>query len=222
MLLLQKIDALFEQSRLQYSVLPKKDSFHTYIPIEILDSTNKFQFLLRKGSKAKILLLSGKQTVYLTDYQIIKTILSMEKKEIEWFLRQFISLYTDNGSQVKFILDEAVYTYLGIPSYPEERSILLLSDTNIELSCFCSLLNFIFAKDKCWEQMSKTPNFSKKTLCKYISIIDYCHNASAYSKAFLAELGYPVDAPQPSNNTNAQEAFAANDCVEKFDISNYM
>lgn len=218
---LQKIDEIFEASRLQYSVSSKNDDFHTYIPIEIYNDTHRFQFLIRKGKKSKILILSGKQTVYLTDYQIISTILSMGDKEIKWFLEQFVSLYVGNGAQIKLVLDGIEYAYAGIPSYPEEKEILLFSDTNIGVSYFCFLLNFIFAKDKCWEEMSNTPNFSKKTLCKYISIIDYCYNASAYSKTFLAGLGYPVDRSQPSNHISAQKAFEKNDCVEKFDISNY-
>lgn len=219
---LQKIDELFEESRLHYSISSKTDDFHTYIPIEIFNNTHRFQFLIRKGKKAKILIVSGRQKVYLTDYQIISTILSMNDKGIEWFLAQFIALYKGNGVQVNFVLGDAEFAYTGIPSYPEEKTIMLFSDTNIELTYFCFLLNFIFAKDKCWEQISNTPNFGKKTLCKYISIIDYYHNASAYSKAFLEQLGYPVNCPQPTNHINAQKAFDKTDCVEKFDISNYV
>lgn len=219
---LQKIDKLFEESRAQYSVSSQNDDFHTYIPIEIFNSTNRFQFLIRKGKKSKILIISGNQKVYLTDYQIIKTILSMEDMEIEWFLEQFISLFTGNGAQIKFILEGAEFTYEGIPSYPEEKTVMLVSDTSIDLSYFCFLLNFIFAKDMCWEELSSIPNFGKKTLCKFISIIDYCHNASEYSKLFLKELGYPLNLPQPSNHINARKAFEKNDCIEIFDISNYL
>lgn len=218
---LQKIDELFGESRLQYSISSTIDDFHTYIPIDICNDTHRFQFLIRKGKKAKLLILSGTQRVYLTDYQIIRTILSMERKEVEWFLAQFVSLYVGKGNQIRFVLGGSEFTYVGIPSYPEKKEVLLLSDTTVELSYFCFLLNFIFAKDKCWEEISSTPNFAKRTLCKYISIIDYCYNKSAYSKSFLAKLGYPVNHFQPSDHISAQKAFAKNDFVEKFDISNY-
>lgn len=219
---LQKIDDLFEESCRQYSVSSKSDEFHTYIPIEIYNSTCGFPFLIRKSKKSKLLILSGQQRVYLTDNQIIRTILSMEHQETEWFLEQFISLYTGNGAQVKFVLGETEYTYTGIPPYPEEKTITLFSDTTIELSRFCLFLNFIFAKDRCWEELGSIPNFSKKTLCKYISIIDYDCNKSAYSQAFLEKLGYPVHDHLPSDGDSAQKAFEKNDCVEIFDISNYL
>ena len=119
-------------------------------------------------------------------------------------------------------LDKTKFTYTGLPSFPEERDILLFSDTNIKRSHFCFLLNFIFAKDQCWGKMSNTPNFEKKTLCKYISIIDYYHNASTYSKVFLKGLGYPVKYAQSSNYISTQKAFKEIDCVEKFDISYYL
>lgn len=219
---LQKIDELFEASCLQFSVPLKSDNFHTYIPIEIYNDTYRFQFLIRKGKKSKILILAGQQRVYLTDDQIIRTILSMEDNETEWFLAQFISLYVGNGVQTTLELDKTKFTYTGLPSFPEERDILLFSDTNIKLSHFCFLLNFIFAKDQCWGKMSNTPNFEKKTLCKYISIIDYYHNASTYSKVFLKGLGYPVKYAQSSNYISTQKAFKEIDCVEKFDISYYL
>lgn len=69
---LQKIDELFEASCLQFSVPLKSDNFHTYIPIEIYNDTHRFQFLIRKGKKSKILILAGQQRVYLTDDQIIR------------------------------------------------------------------------------------------------------------------------------------------------------
>ena len=75
---LQKIDELFEASCLQFSVPLKSDNFHTYIPIEIYNDTHRFQFLIRKGKKSKILILAGQQRVYLTDDQIIRTILSIK------------------------------------------------------------------------------------------------------------------------------------------------
>ena len=108
---LQKIDELFEASCLQFSVPLKSDNFHTYIPIEIYNDTHRFQFLIRKGKKSKILILAGQQRVYLTDDQIIRTILSMEDNETEWFLAQFISLYVGNGVQTTLELDKTKCAY---------------------------------------------------------------------------------------------------------------
>lgn len=219
---MQKIDELFKSACLQYDVPSKSDDFHIYIPIEISDDSHSVRFVIRKGKKSKILILSGKQTVYLTDHQIICTILAMDDEVIAWFLKRFVSLYAGSGAEIKFALEGSEFLYTGIPPYPEEKRITLFSDTDIELSCFCFLLDFIFAKDVCWEKMSGSPDFSKRTLCKYIAVIDHYHNKGAYSRAFLAELGYPVDRPRPSGHISERNAFAEDDYVKKFDISNYM
>lgn len=131
---LQKIDELFEASCLQFSVPLKSDNFHTYIPIEIYNDTHRFQFLIRKGKKSKILILAGQQRVYLTDDQIIRTILSMEDNETEWFLAQFISLYVGNGVQTTLELDKTKFTYTGLPRTDIQKMLCRLA----EHSVYCS------------------------------------------------------------------------------------
>lgn len=221
MLFLEKIDEIYSASRTQYSVSAQSDDFYVYIPIEISDSKYTYPFLIRKGNKSKLLITSGKQRVYLTDNQIIHTILSMEKTEIDWFLSQFISLYKGTGVQLTFNISDAIFTCVGICSFPEDKKLLLFSDTKISYSNFCFLLSFIFSKDACWEEISRITNFSKKTLCKYISIIDYYHNSSEHSRLFLSAIGCPLNNGQFSDSVLVSKAFEKIDCVEKFDISNY-
>ena len=115
----------------------------TKSPLKSMISEGFFLFLIRKGKKSKILILAGQQRVYLTDDQIIRTILSMEDNETEWFLAQFISLYVGNGVQTTLELDKTKFTYTGLPSFPEERDILLFSDTNIKLSHFCCRITIV-------------------------------------------------------------------------------
>ena len=218
---LQKIDELYGKIRQEYSPTSVGDDFNVFFPIEISDGKNKSSFSIRKGKKAKLLVISGKQRVYLSDYQIINTILSMDREDVQWYLKQFVLLYTGIGHQIVFSLDATDYTYLGIPAFPTDKSLLLFSDTCMKHISFCHLLNFIFAKDKCWETISHISNFSKRTLCKYISVIDYVHNKSAYSKSFLEEIKYPTDACQPVSEKVMRKLFEKGDYIEKFDISNY-
>lgn len=209
------------ETRQQLSVPASNNKFCSYIPIEISDGKYSFTYIIRKEKRAKILVVSGQQRVYLSDYHVLSTILSMDAADIEWFLKQFVSLYRGEGSSIDFFLGDNKYSYTGIPAFPSFRELTLLSDTKINYSYFCFLLNFIFAKDKCWEKIEDIPDFGSTTLCKYISILNYIHKKSEYSKAFLEAIGYPIGEPQPAESIEAQKAFRGVDFLKKFDISNY-
>lgn len=219
---LTKIDELHKKTRQQLSVPASNKKFCTYIPIEISNGKYRFSYMIRKEEKSKILAISGLQRVYLSDYHVLSTILSMDATDIEWFLEQFVSLYRGKGSPINLLLAGSEFSYTGIPAFPRPQELTLLSDTKIDYSYFCFLLNFIFAKDKCWEEISGIPGFGNITLCKYISILDYIHQKSVYSKVFLETIGYPTDLPQPADSIEAQKVFRKTDCLEKFDISNYI
>lgn len=219
---LTKIDEIHEETRQQLSVQTSNKKFCTYIPIEISDGKYRFPYLIRKEEKSKILAVSGLQRVYLSDYHVLSTILSMDTTDIEWFLGQFISLYIGKGSSINFFLADDKFSYPGIPAFPELRELTLLSDTQISYSYFCFLLNFIFAKDKCWEKIRGIPDYGNITLCKYISILDYIHHKSVYSEMFLRTIGYPTGLPQPADSIEGQKAFRKTDCLKIFDISNYI
>ena len=139
---LQKIDELYGKIRQEYSPTSVGDDFNVFFPIEISDGKNKSSFSIRKGKKAKLLVISGKQRVYLSDYQIINTILSMDREDVQWYLKQFVLLYTGKGHQIVFSLDATDYTYLGIPAFPTDKSLLLFSDINIYSSRFYFLRSF--------------------------------------------------------------------------------
>lgn len=218
---LTKIDELHKKTRQQLSVPASNKKFRTYIPIEISDGKYRFSYMIHKEEKSKILAVSGLQRVYLSDYHVLSTILSMDTTDIEWFLEQFISLYIGKGSSISLFLAGDEFSYTGIPAYPEPRELTLLSDTKIDYSYFCFLLNFVFAKDKCWEEISGISGFGNITLCKYISILDFIHHKNEYSEVFLKTIGYPTGLPQPTDSIEGQKAFKKTDCLKKFDISNY-
>lgn len=224
MLFLEKIDELYGVEKQSFSITDKNKKFNIFIPIKISTSGTLVPFLVRKGNKSQLLVVSGKQKVYLSDIDIIRTILAMENDDITWFLRQFVLLYQGKGTNVKLYIQEDVFECLGIIAYPEKKELCLFSDTVIDYSVFCCLLNFVFAKDRCWEDLSGTDNFSKKTICKYIAMIDLYANDGEYSKFFLKSIGYPVDIEEQSlqEDNRIQKAFKNIKNIEKFDISKYM
>ncbi len=189
---LKRIDKLHKENRSVYGIEMSNNDFSSFINVEPVDISLTQKFIIRKQEKAKLLLVSGKQRVYLSDNDIISTILDMEKNCIDWFLNSFIKLYNDEFEVFNFKLEDKLYKGIGISYYQSQREISLFSDTKIDINDFIFILNFIFSKDKQWENDTSQENFSKRTIIKYITLIDYYSNQSERSRNYLEKIGYPI------------------------------
>ena len=221
---LKRIDDEYAANRCHFSIPGSNREFSCDIPLRITDGTVSYDYLIRKSEKSKALLLSGKQKVYLSDLQIIKTIVAMDEEETDWFIRRFVELYNCKGKPIYLELCGETYEYTGIAPYPEKKELYLLTDTIIDYSYFVFLLNFIFCKDQCWEVMGNEVGFGKTTLCKYISLIDYYKRNNKQSKSFLQRIGYPPEIPISASEEVLQQAFLQFEdinCIKQFDISKY-
>jgi hypothetical protein len=107
-------------------------------------------------------------------------------------LNSFIKLYNDEFEVFNFKLEDKLYKGIGISYYQSQREISLFSDTKIDINDFIFILNFIFSKDKQWENDTSQENFSKRTIIKYITLIDYYSNQSERSRNYLEKIGYPI------------------------------
>jgi len=215
---LNKIDEIYRTTRESFDIQKENTLFSCFIPVEPLDCGTTSQFMIKKQEKAKLLLISGKQRVYISDLQIINTILDMDKDDIEWFLKQFVALYRGIECEVRFAINGETFDGCGIEHYPGKKQVILFSDTLVEINDFIFILNFVFSKDKCWEEIIEQDGFSKSTLCKYIVLVDYYAKATPRSKDFLKAIKYPVESSHPVDNKKTKKLF---NCVEKFDIALY-
>ncbi|MGI6176246.1 MAG: hypothetical protein ACOYJC_08885 [Christensenellales bacterium] len=218
MYFLNKIDTIYKDSREKFNIPENNKIFSCFIPIEPVGCETSCAFMVKKQEKSKLMLIEGGQRVHISDLQILNTILDMDKNDIEWFLQQFILLYKGKTRQMKFKIDGDLFSGFGIGSYPTKKILHLFSDSLIDINDFVFILNFIFAKDKCWEEMNKQHDFSKRTLCKYITLIDYYAHKAPRSKSFLKAIGYPVKKENPVDNRYTKPLF---NHIEKFDISQY-
>lgn len=222
---LKRIDKLHKENRSVYGIEMSNNDFSSFINVEPVDISLTQKFIIRKQEKAKLLLVSGKQRVYLSDNDIISTILDMEKNCIDWFLNSFIKLYNDEFEVFNFKLEDKLYKGIGISYYQSQREISLFSDTKIDINDFIFILNFIFSKDKQWENDTSQENFGKRTIIKYITLIDYYSNQSERSKDYLEKIGYPICKP---NFVTASKSIPASKIknmfsdVNSFDISKYL
>jgi len=217
--LLECIDAINNEVRLENKIPQENTRFSCFIPIEVVNHRSSCNFLIKKQEKAKLLFIVGRQRIHLSDLQIIDTILSMDTDIINWFIKNFVSLYCNDLYKVQFKIDGNIYDGCGIRRFPKKKDLLLFTDSVIDVNDFIVLLNFIFSKDKIWEKMSKIDNFYKRTLCKYISLIDYYSKKSDRSKLFLENIGYPVKKRYPTDSSQIRNLFSQ---IEKFDISLYV
>lgn len=80
---LKRIDKLHKENRSVYGIETSNNDFSSFINVEPVDISLTQKFIIRKQEKAKLLLVSGKQRVYLSDNDIISTILDMEKNCID-------------------------------------------------------------------------------------------------------------------------------------------
>ena len=216
---LSTIDTIHDECKRQYSTEEISENFCSYIDIEPADKISTNKFVIKKQEKSKILIVSGKQRVYLSDYQILSTILKMDKDYINWFICAFVNLYNNIFEKFKFKIADKEFEGIGISYYPQPKEILLFSDTIIDINEFIFVLNFIFSKDYQWEQDKAKKDFSKRTIIKYITLLDYYANKTERSRDFLEKIGYPIRNEKLYDVSKTKNMFSK---INQFDISKYM
>lgn len=221
MLFLQKIDELHQNNRDKYLIPLEDKSFSSFIPVSLSCGEISYSFLIKKQNKSKLLITCGKQRVYLSDIQILKTILTMPDDDISWFISQFVLLCNGEGKPIAINIDGENYFGCGIDLYNTDKTLHLISDSTIEYNEFIMLLNFIFSKDACWGEIDNDPDFRCNTLRKYISIIDYYHNKNDRSKGYLKSIDFPVDV-ESLENLNPMRINKISFLPTGFDISKYL
>ena len=116
---LKKIDILHETCRKVYGIDKNNKIFSSFINIEPVEKNLTQKFVIKKQEKSKLLVVSGNQRVYLSDYSIISTILRMDHDDIEWFLKEFIKAYNNEYEPFKFKIEDEVFEVVGINYYPK-------------------------------------------------------------------------------------------------------
>lgn len=213
---LRRIDAIYEVERAKYP--ESDDSFGCFIDIEPINQETTHSFIIKKREKSMLLIVDGNQRVHMSDLQIVNCIRYMRPSDRNWFLQQFIELYSGKSRKISFKINGDIFEGCGIELFPQKKELYIFSDTTITYNDFIFLLNFIFSKDQCWEELAELPDFRKRTIIKYITLIDYYGNRNSKSRKYLKALGYPVNSKFPIDNNQTRELFKE---IKGFDISLY-
>jgi len=215
---LEYIDSIYSTELKKFNIDLEREEFNSFIPIEPLNYFTKNIFLIRKQIHSKLFIVVGKQRIYLSDIDIIRTILSLDTEDITWFIKQLCHLYINDNNSHSFKINEKEFNGSGIEYFSNDKEIMLHTDTVISINDFIFVLNFVLAKDSTWGATKELTNFRKLTICKYISLISYYAFGSDDAKFFLKSIGYPVDKKHVKDSKEISQLFN-NDNIEKFDIS---
>lgn len=215
---LEYIDNTYSAKLKKFDIDAESEEFSCFIPIEPLNYSTKNKFLIRKQKLSRLFIVVGKQRIYLSDVNIIKTILDLDIDEIRWFIKQLCDLYVSDNNTCSFRINEEEFNSCGIEYFANDKELLLYTDTLININDFIFVINFVLAKDSVWGEMKELNNFRKLTICKYISLIAYYAFESKDAKLFLKAIGYPIENRFPQDNKEISQLFN-NENIEKFDIS---
>jgi hypothetical protein len=138
---LEKIDEIHRAERESFSIPENNTTYSSFIPVERVGFKSLCRFMIKKQEKAKLLLVDGKQRVYISDLNIIETILGMEKYDIKWFMQGFIALYMERSCKIQFEIDGEVFSGCGIENYPNKKELHLFSDSAIDINDFIFIVN---------------------------------------------------------------------------------
>ena len=213
------IDHLYIEACNEFDIpIDPRVQFNWFVRVEPQGWDAMSSFLISKKEKSKMLILEGRQKVYLTDIHIINTILGMEADDRNWFFSKFVKLYKGEFEPFFFKVKTETFEGKGMSRYPQNKSLKLFSDSIVDINDFVFLINFIVYKDICWGNEIDNHNFYHKTLCKYISLIDHYSINPYRSKPFLKNIGYPMMLKNPIDIKGKHDLFSR---TEAFDISLY-
>lgn len=220
---LEYIDNIYKKEKNKFhdkKIISKE--FCCFIPIKPLEYTSNNKFLIKKQKHSKLFIIIGKQRVYLSDIDIIKTILLLSEDDIRWFIDQFCKLYTYDNNACMFKIKGEEFRGSRIEYiYNETKNILLYTDSEISINDFIFVINFVLSKDSLWGKVNGLDNFRKITICKYISLLKYYAFKSKEAELFLKKIKYPIKNEKPKDTKEISRIFN-DDSIKEFDISLFM
>ena len=168
--------------------------------------------------KASLIMKVGDQHIYLSDIDVVTTILGMEDADKDWFLEQFVKAYKADYTEYRFKIEGIVYTGIGLPLYRKSKILQLHTDSTIMYDDFICFINFIITKDYQSGLDLHKDMLWTNSIRKYIVLIDYYYKKREESTRYLKSIKYNLEAPSPYEDRRLKEAFNK---VNSFDISCY-
>lgn len=192
-------DKQFEEEKVNRNIDVERRNYVAYFCYKP-DITTQNTFMIKKSDKkAKLFICSGLQRVYLSDADILKVIAKLEREDQIVIFKALLDLYQCNTDDIVFDIQGEKYPGWGINLELFNKDIVIHTDSEINLRELIALLNFIFSKDRFWEDIGGNKDFRYQTIGKYILLMDYYIFKTGKSNSYLQELGYPLSSLAYSN-----------------------
>lgn len=189
---LEYLDDLYAEVCKINNIQKDNEEFRIYENLIPLDFTTKNAFLCLKAQKTKILFCQSNVKVYLSDNDIISSIVNLDGNTVNFLMNEFVELFKKPKNIFKFQINDQVFYGKGINYVDSDTNFLLHTDNVININEFIFILNMIFEKDRLFSEVAKK-DLLKFTLCKYISLIGYYKLKQNKYSDFLHKIKYPIE-----------------------------
>lgn len=186
------LDKLYNKARETNCIQENNLEYRHYEKLIPLDFISENAFLCLKQKKTKILFCQSNVKVYLSDADIINTIVSLDNGTAKFLLNEFIDLYKGQYNKFKFKIKNQIFEGQGIKYKDKDINFLLYTDNNININEFIFILNMIFEKDRLASALAEK-DLLKYTLCKFIALIGYYKLKQGKYSTFLQKIKYPIE-----------------------------
>jgi hypothetical protein len=174
--------------------------YEEVIPQNTDDDNQKFE-ILKIGDKTKILICFKSLKVYLSDLDIINTILKLPEDEINWFIDEFYYICNKQYTLFEFEISKKKFRGIGLPYKESTNKIRIQCDNEVSINSFIFIINIILTKDllgtlklrRSNNEIKKARDLLKATLYKYISLIKYYRFKDENFANYLKDIEYPID-----------------------------
>lgn len=187
------LDEFYNEEKKKNGIEKNNNNYSVFFPlrVKLYDKENN-NFIVKKAKMTKYLYTRNNCRVYFSDADILMMLLKIENNNIINDLIDFLKeIYKDNTEKYHIFIGNKQYEVPGIKEISSDLLLKNPQDIDITFNDIYVLINLIISKDiasiPLWEGK---PNFSKRTIVKYISILEYYYFKKDNSKIYLKNEGF--------------------------------
>ena len=191
------LDRLYddEKNKAGYSLL--NNDYMMYLPMTVtISGKSNNSFCIKKAEFTRFLYVKNGCRVYFSDADILSMLLDVRDKKVMRDIINRLKHVYSTGSGTKFSVEfnGIEYDAYGIGMLNHPQVLTNYKDIDIDFTDLLILINLVIAKDIDSSPLWPThAPFFKKTICKYVSILEYAYFDNSSACVFLENVGYDIN-----------------------------
>ena len=226
------LDNYYIKKRKAEKILNENNLYTVYLPLtfEFGKIKNK-KFIIRKKDtkkgrgeekKTQFIFTHCDARAYFTDYDILKMLMSIDNEDVlSKIVENFKLLYSGSGSLYNMFINKKKYVIKGIEVPPHSQMLQNKKDIPMEYEDLMILIILVLAKDQAKDQAEEETTeikSYKRTLAKYISLLEWYRFNNDYAKQYLDNIQFPWDETIDINFDTAEKAKSLHKLFPKEEI----